>query len=60
MSNLFRFFCCISSEADVLLCKILVVSLTIDFLRLRDQIFRVLLEHFISEVVHKWQQDQMF
>ena len=24
-----------------------------------DQIFRVLLEHFISEVVRKWQQDQM-
>ena len=27
---------------------------------LRDQIFRVLLEHFISEVVRKWQWDQMF
>ena len=27
---------------------------------LRDQIFRVLLEHFISEVVRKWQRDQMF
>ena len=25
-----------------------------------DQIFRVLLKHFISEVVRKWQQDQMF
>ena len=41
MSNRFRFFCCISSlqvtaEADVLgflLCKVLVVSLIIDFLR---------------------------
>ena len=27
---------------------------------LQDQIFRVLLEHFISEVVRKWQRDQMF
>ena len=27
---------------------------------LRDQIFRVLLEPFMSEVVHKWQRDQMF
>ena len=27
---------------------------------LRDQIFHVHLEHFISEVVCKWQQDQMF
>ena len=27
---------------------------------LRDQIFCVLLEHFISEVVRKWQRDQMF
>ena len=27
---------------------------------LRDQIFRVLLEGFISEVVCKWQRDQMF
>ena len=65
-----------TAEADVLLCKVLVVSSTIDFLRkslrekcfrlfsgyfiiifsrmcLRDQIFRVLLEHFISEIVRK-------
>ena len=27
---------------------------------LRDQIFIVLLEHFISENVRKWQRDQMF
>ena len=27
---------------------------------LRDQIFRVLLEHFISEVVSKWLREQMF
>ena len=27
---------------------------------LRDLIFRVLLEDFISEVVRKWQRDQMF
>ena len=27
---------------------------------LRDQIFRVLLEHFISAVVRKWQWDQLF
>ena len=27
---------------------------------LRDQIFRVLLEHLISEVARKWQRDQMF
>ena len=49
MSNHFRFFCCSSSlqvtaEADVLgsfLCKVLVVSLIIDFLRnsLREEIF---------------------
>ena len=26
---------------------------------LRDQMFRVLLEHFVSEVVRKWQRDQM-
>ena len=26
----------------------------------RDQLFRVLLEHFISEVVRKWQWDQIF
>ena len=46
MSNLFRFFCCISllqvtAEADVLLCKVLVVSLIIDFLRksLREEMF---------------------
>ena len=54
MNNLFRFFCSISSlqviaEADVLgsccvrflLCKVLVVSLIIDFLRksLREEIF---------------------
>ena len=26
---------------------------------LRDQIFRVILGHFISEVVRKWQRDQM-
>ena len=30
------------------------------FLCLRDQIFRVLLEHFICEVVSKWQREQMF
>ena len=85
MSNLFRFFCCISllqvtAEPDVfrfLLCKVPVVSLIIDFfcarvcgrksfrlfteyfiinfsrMCLRDQIFRVLLEHFISEVASK-------
>ena len=49
MSNLFRFFCCISSlqvteEADVvrfLLCMVLVVSLIIDYLRksLREERF---------------------
>ena len=27
---------------------------------LRDQIFSVLLQDFISEVVRKWQRDQMF
>ena len=27
---------------------------------LRDQIFSVISEHFISEVVRKWQWDQMF
>ena len=27
---------------------------------LRDQIFRALLGHFISEVAGKWQRDQMF
>ena len=27
---------------------------------LQDQIFHVLLEHFISEVVRKWQRGQMF
>ena len=25
-----------------------------------DQIFRVLFEHLISEVVRKWKRDQMF
>ena len=47
-----------TAEADVfrfLSCKVLVVSLIIDFLRksLREEIFRVLLEDFISEVVRK-------
>ena len=27
---------------------------------LQDQIFHVLLEHFISELVGKWERDQMF
>ena len=27
---------------------------------LRDQMFRVLLEHFVSEIVRKWLRDQMF
>ena len=64
MSNLFIFFCCISSVTAsdcrssclrFLLCKDLVVTLIIDFLRksLRWEIFRVLLEHFISEVMRK-------
>ena len=53
---------CRSRCLRFLLCKVLLVSLVIDFLRksLRDQIFRVLLEHFISEVVHKCQRDQIF